>query len=337
MKKIYLSMLAWAALSFGASAQVFSDGFESWNNNVISTPTNWMGSKTNIVADSVIRVTTGAYTGTNAVKLLRRTSQNRRFTSQPFAITQGTFYQIKFYAQGKGDVYSGLWTGKSGSTFGYLSDGTYETVNVSGSWWVYTDYVLADTSNNNAEVVFWIRNTVPANGDLSLDEVTVTSISPLAKSIYDIQYSTAVNGDSPEKNKLISTNGIVTAKSTFGYFIQDGTGAWNGLYVDDRNNTAINLGDNITVVGVVKESFGQTILTSVLQKTVNSTGNALPASLYLGTNDVKQEKYEGVLVKVGSAVCIAAPNQFNEWTVDDGSGSVKINSKLVSFLYELSL
>ena len=90
-------MLALTAISFGASAQVFSDGFESWNNNVISTPTNWMGSKTNIVADSVIRVTTGAHTGTDAVKLLRRTSQNRRFTSQPFSITQGTFYKINFY------------------------------------------------------------------------------------------------------------------------------------------------------------------------------------------------------------------------------------------------
>lgn len=333
MKKIYLSLLALAGLTIGANAQIFSSSFENWNTNTPPTPTDWMGAKTNLSADSITKVTSGAQNGSFAVKLQNRSGSSKRFTSSSFAIVQGTFYEIKYFAKGKGDIMSGLWTGKSpsASPFGYVNDGSYETVNTTTSWWVYTDYVMADTTTSSAEISFWVRNTIASSNHVSFDNVTVTAVTPQSKTIYDIQYSTAVNGDSPEKNNFISTSGVVTAKSPYGYFIQDGQGAWNGIYVDDQDNVGtVTIGDNVTIKGVVKEDYGQTIL-NVVQLTVNSSGNALPTAEWLPTNSVKQEKYEGVFVKVGNAACTSMPDTYNEWKADDGSGFVKINDQIYLF------
>jgi predicted extracellular nuclease len=54
--------------------------------------------------------------------------------------------------------------------------------------------------------------------------------------IYDIQYTTAPSGDSPFMDQAdVTTEGIVTARFQYGYFIEDPAGgAWNGLWVSGR-------------------------------------------------------------------------------------------------------
>jgi len=85
---------------------------------------------------------------------------------------------------------------------------------------------------------------------------------PTLTSIYDIQYTTNPSGDSPlDGSGGIITEGIVIARFSSGYFIEDPAGGpWNGLYVYDSNTPA--LGDRVRLTGTVSEYYnhGQRVL-----------------------------------------------------------------------------
>ncbi|NNC96194.1 MAG: T9SS type A sorting domain-containing protein [Chitinophagales bacterium] len=136
---------------------------------------------------------------------------------------------------------------------------------------------------------------------------------------------------SPYLSQVVTTSGIVTAvHGTTGYFIQDSPGAWNGIYVYSPSHTA-SLGDDVTLTAEVDEYFDLTELKTVSAFTVNSSNNPLPAPVMLTTVDANQEMYEGVLVSVQNATCVAETNQYNEWFVDDGSGQVMVDDLIFQF------
>jgi predicted extracellular nuclease len=103
-----------------------------------------------------------------------------------------------------------------------------------------------------------------------IDSVSISATilpPPTITSIYDIQYTTDASGDSPEAGNVVTTSGIVTGVIAFGgdidrFFIQDGDGAWNGIYVYE-NGYPVALGDSVEVTGTVTEYFGLTELTFV--------------------------------------------------------------------------
>jgi hypothetical protein len=95
-----------------------------------------------------------------------------------------------------------------------------------------------------------LHNTISSNnaspGDAS------TGGGPDYTLIYDIQYTTAPSGDSPEVGNEVTTEGIVTAIFYNGYFIEDPAGgAWSGLFVYNSNTPA--LGDRVRLTGMVSE------------------------------------------------------------------------------------
>jgi hypothetical protein len=147
---------------------------------------------------------------------------------------------------------------------------------------------------------------------------TVDLTPPNQQTIYNIQYSTATPPNSPFVNTLTSTTGIVTALAPSGYFIQDGTGSWNGIYVYDNLNHPAK-GDNITITGIIKEFYGYTEFTSVSGFKINSSGQTLPIPVAItGTNIADTtvgEPYEGVLVKITNAPCSKIANSYGEWQV----------------------
>ena len=53
---------------------------------------------------------------------------------------------------------------------------------------------------------------------------------------------------------------------------------------------------------------------------VESSNNATPAPIVLNTGDIG-ESYESVLVNVMGAAT-TNPNEYGEWTIDDGSGAL---------------
>ncbi len=320
MKRIVLLTIA-LMIGVATYAQVVSTSFENWTGNL---PDGWMGNKTSIEADSVIQVTTGAYDGSYAVELVNTESSHKRFTTQPVTVTGGQDYEISFWVKGQGDIRTALFD----TTWGAYNN--YITVNAT-EWTHYTQIVSAAANSDSAEFIFSVRNTVGPN-HLQLDSVTISvaNLTIDTVSIHDIQYTTDASGDSPYLGQIIYTGGIVTAAGNGSYFIQSGSGAWNGIYVYDNTNTPA-VGDSIIIKCTVDEYYNLTELKSITSFQVVSSGNALPTPVVLATTDVNDEAYEGVLVRVENAECTQAPNNYGEWIVNDGSGDAMVKNMYTTY------
>jgi len=163
---------------------------------------------------------------------------------------------------------------------------------------------------------------------------TGSSVGSLAvecsATIYEIQGQTA---DSPFAGSTVGTSGIITAVAYNGFYLQDGDGAWNGVwvYAGTGNTTGYAAGDAVDCVGSVVEYYNLTEL-DVTGGSVNvtSTGNALPNPVALSTAAVNDEAYEGVLVSISDAFAGATAG-YGEFPMDDGSGVVVMDDQIVTY------
>jgi Secretion system C-terminal sorting domain len=161
-----------------------------------------------------------------------------------------------------------------------------------------------------------------------------------SQTIFAIQNTTIPNGDSPLMGNVVTTSGVVTAVVLNGsaagtFFIQDGAGPWNGIYIFE-SGTPVSIGDNVSVTGTVLEFNNTTELGSVSNITINSTGNTLPAASVISTLNANTEDYEGVLVQVqnAAATSVGTTLGFGLWEVNDGSGGIQVDDDI--FPYALS-
>ncbi|MDF1566339.1 MAG: hypothetical protein P1V51_25130 [Deltaproteobacteria bacterium] len=165
------------------------------------------------------------------------------------------------------------------------------------------------------------------------NDITIgTVVGPTVLPITSIQDTTAV--DFPGENAYVRVvDAVVTAVvprnsgGVYGFYIQQGTGAYTGIYVyvpAAQDPGSLNVGDQVTVEGTYTEYNGMSELT-VSSLTVTGTA-AVPApeaitdpGTFLGNTG---EPWEGVLVTVDKGaskmVVDAAPDTYNEWTVDSG-------------------
>ena len=170
--------------------------------------------------------------------------------------------------------------------------------------------------------------------------VEATTLAEPIMTIYDIQYTEEASGASPYVDQNVITMGIVVAKNSSGYYLQDGSGPWNGIYVYDNVN-AVTLGDEVKVAAKVVEYFDWTELTTVTSFELLSSGNALPAAAQVATGEV-DESYESVLVIVEEAICNTLPNQYGEWIINDGSGDIKVDDVMfpytptINYIYQVT-
>jgi endonuclease I len=127
---------------------------------------------------------------------------------------------------------------------------------------------------------------------------------------------------SPYDGSTVITRGVVTAQFGSHFTIQDGPGAWNGIWVESGAGPAS--GDSVTVRGAVTESdaagFAGNTLLVASQVVIDSSGLALPWTATVSTAGAASEDFEGVLAEVDSAACIDPEAGFGEWEIDDGSG-----------------
>ncbi|HNS30861.1 MAG TPA: Ig-like domain-containing protein, partial [Tenuifilaceae bacterium] len=190
-----------------------------------------------------------------------------------------------------------------------------------------------------------VHYTVTAQDGVTQKIWTVTITTIDLTPIHDIQFTEDESGDSPFAGQTITTSGIVTALhynapggEFQGFFIQDGVGAWNGLYVYDKNLVSIapSIGDYVVVSGMIKEYYGLTELTFDSQSGVHvefvviSQGNELPEPFEVSTHDVNGEPWESVLVKLTNAQCIDTNVGFGQKRVDDDSGPTLIDDDIYS-------
>ncbi len=145
-------------------------------------------------------------------------------------------------------------------------------------------------------------------------------------SIYDIQGQQA---SSPYENQIVTTTGIVTANLGLSYFIQNGDGLWNGLYIYDAARD-VKVGDSVVITGKIVEYYGLTEMKEVSDYYYVSSNHQLPNYADVATGAM-EEGYEGILVKINNATCTDANYQGNYgmWTVDDGTGELRIRNTAI--------
>ncbi len=148
--------------------------------------------------------------------------------------------------------------------------------------------------------------------------------------IYDIQGQTEV---SPLEGEVLSTTGIVTANFGENYFIQDGAGEWNGMFIYDPGRNP-QIGDEVIVTGLVEEYYDKTEIKEIEGYYLISSNNELPQPVLINTGD-GGEAYESVLVRVQNAICTDDEYQANfyMWKVNDGSGDMLVHNTSI-FEYE---
>ncbi|MGV9011699.1 MAG: T9SS type A sorting domain-containing protein [Flavobacteriales bacterium] len=316
---VLLSAFAIAGL---AGAQVFQSGFENWTGG---SPDGWIGSKTNLDAAKITEVNDNVHGGTSAVRLENPDAGHKRFTTQPLTVTNGINYTITFWVRGSGNVRSGLFDGRPGTSSGYAPYGSYYAA--TSTWTMVTQTVAAANDTTGAEFILSVQLTTGPE-QLVIDDVNIVEAGALQpSSIYDIQFTADPNGDSPLNGQTVLTGGIVTADlpaATAGYFVQAGSGPWSGIYVFDADHSPA-IGDSVTFSASVTEYFGLTELSGVTNFTTVSTGNALTPYV-VATGDVSLEPLESVLVKVMNASCTEIPGgaNFGKYKVNDGSGDAVV-------------
>lgn len=208
----------------------------------------------------------------------------------------------------------------------------------SGTWFEWVSSGNVDLSAYNMTgvyIAFKYTGSAIDGSTWEIDDILVNetgAVIPPSLSVYDIQYTVAGNGDSPENGNTVKTGGIVTAiKANGSYFIQSGTGPWSGVYVYDLNNT-VAIGDSVTFETVVTEFSGLTELTNITTFNNASSSNAVTKTV-VTTGAALAEMYEGVLVHVPVTNCTVATNGFGEWTINDGSGDCIVDDFLLGTVY----
>ncbi|MCF8241762.1 MAG: lamin tail domain-containing protein [Melioribacteraceae bacterium] len=174
----------------------------------------------------------------------------------------------------------------------------------------------AGTTDDNSEWIIYGKDNFDYIG---IHPGTTAPPTATVYTIAEIQETVdGGEGDSPHNGEYVQTTGVVTAASSSAYFLQDGTGAWNGIYVYSSGHSAV-VGDSATLVATVSEYNGLTELVSVEEYTVHASGVAMPAPVEVPTDSANAEMYESVLLTV-KGMCDAADLGFGEWSIVDDSG-----------------
>jgi predicted extracellular nuclease len=151
--------------------------------------------------------------------------------------------------------------------------------------------------------------------DGSCLEVTTTAIA----TIQEGQLTDSFTG------QTVVTNGVITG--VFGQLVsmQDGQGAYSGIWMFGPN-VAVTVGDLVEVTGTVSEFNGLTQLSSP-SIVIQEQNAALPTAEVLSTAVVSaSEEWEGVLVQVTGDVSNADIG-FGEWGLDDSSGECRVDDR----------
>ncbi|MDR2928418.1 MAG: T9SS type A sorting domain-containing protein [Cytophagaceae bacterium] len=180
-------------------------------------------------------------------------------------------------------------------------------------------------------------NEAPLNPAVAVT-VNFTVITSQTLTIAQIQEPDGNSTDSPYINTIVETTGVVTARlGNQGFYIQDGTGAWSGIYVyTGASDNNPEIGYEVKVYGYVKEYYGLTEITSNAASpqvdvviTVISEDAELADAAEVSTLDVNNEQYESVLVKITNAEVKSGPSgATNDYVVNDGSGDLIVSGRI---------
>ena len=198
---------------------------------------------------------------------------------------------------------------------------------------------------DQTQMKFYVKatdsNAIPATATYPADAPSgAYSYMVGTVTISTIQYVDVGGDTSSYFNKAVNTTGIVTASRGVylenAYYrmftIQDGAGAWNGIWVYDPTESVVaNEGDLVSVSGKVQEFQHRTeiyLFPDCFTKI--SSGNPLPAVTVVTTGTIAPasllaERYEGVLIEAQNVtVTNDSLDTMPDWEVNGGSGACQI-------------
>jgi len=324
MKRIF-TLLTAITIGSAAFGQVFQSDLSSWDAGT-GLPTDWTGTKTTIGAGSstISEVSTAANYGTSVALLINDDNGTKRLATEATVVVPGETYEVKMWVSAiVGKVTTRMYDLTNSAW------GTFNTnyIDVAGSVNLLISQTITIPSGcTSAEFILYVKST--GTTGIALDSVAVNTIaiSYTPKTISEIQ--TTTTGDSPEVGNFIETAGVVTATKTGGYWIQNGNGAWSGVYIADATNTP-SMGDSVTVQGQVTENFDATQIVNIANYTLNSAPAVIPTATVVTTTDINaMEEYEGVLIKTLNVECTRADAGFGQWIVNTDA-SVTTDSLLI--------
>lgn len=345
MKKIFTLLTAVCIGGFAFGQTIFQSNLSSWN---AGDPTDFMNTnRTNIASSNVVEQTVGVTYGTSMASLVNASTSHKRFVTDAFTVTSGQSYLIEMWliAQNSGELRTNFYD-VTNSNYGTYNPYMSVSDSSMGNLVRVAQVVTVPATCTSAEFILSLRNTDASTASLGigivLDSIAITSTTPPpanVKKIYDIQYTTAPSGDSPENGNIVTTKGVITGIVKYGsarhsFFIQDSAKAWNGIYIYNTNDSTLAIGDSVEVTGTVDEFFNTTQIGFVSNITVLNSGNTLPMPVANTTLSANNEEWEGVLINVTNAECTSNTVGNGMWEINDGSGGLKADDDI--FFYHLT-
>ncbi|MBI1297179.1 hypothetical protein GC175_19695 [bacterium] len=151
------------------------------------------------------------------------------------------------------------------------------------------------------------------------------SVEPIAA----IQSEMSNDDDSARAGETVTVQGVVTAVYGNLYFLQDDEAAWSGISIYAPGHT-VAAGNEVRVTGVVAEYFDLTQIEPVSTEILVADA-PVPSPAPVTVQEIKREAWEGVLVRIDNVTVSAAPNQYGEWRVGDGTADIIVDDRGVFY------
>lgn len=141
---------------------------------------------------------------------------------------------------------------------------------------------------------------------------------------------------SPYEGMEVTVSGKVTVFYGDMWYLQDGFGAWNGLYcvgpdvIIDANPPWWNaprqpeVGDVLELTGTVVEQDGNTQLVDITSFVFVDFWNATAAGTAVTVDGLQDESLEGTRVRLDPVTVETAPDAEGMWTVSDATGTATV-------------
>jgi len=217
--------------------------------------------------------------------------------------------------------------------------GAYQVVGMSADADTFTATIPKQADGSVIRFYIYAQDNV---GDWTTnpgDTSTAVWIYPVRNSaltLKDLQYHFDYdNDDSPYRYYEVTVRGIVITDSTDfpgSYYIQEKDSAWYGIWVGENQHPFVK-GDLVEITGTVAENFDVTRIEDVTAANLISSGNEF-FTVQVKTGDINTageygEAYESVLVELNTLTVTNelpdSPNNFGEFSVDDGSGELRVD------------
>jgi hypothetical protein len=150
----------------------------------------------------------------------------------------------------------------------------------------------------------------------------ITIVLPEYRTIKQIQGEAAA---SPFAGQKVRTSGVVTAKLSNGFYMQDANAAWSGIFVSSTENVVV--GSGVEVIGIVAEVDGLTTIGTIESLTFVAP-IITPVAVQIGSTVAIAELYEGVLVEVTGRATAGAVVTTDWNIVSAGNVTTKINNAI---------